>query len=265
MLAMKFRILLCFLIFLMTQLGWAKISEDLSVILPTNKAALNPLTNFVKEVPLMKVVSIGTFPHASSVHYLRAQVDKNNFQIPIQFEWQNDVLLSDTVLIEPNIKTLRALILRYFKSENDTDVDAEWIRAPYYDFHENEFTFMIKVKLSDNSVRFYGKTIFLMQNGYLAFQMLTPYHEKLPSYHKLWSAELKIKDSVDYQKSSNPRVRDMRDLLKRWAIPFGAKLGESTEELDQTNVDDNTRRTAVITFLIFSILFFIFVSPKAKD
>ena len=121
MLAMKFRILLCFLFFLMTQLCWAKITKDLSVTLPTNKTALNPLTNFVKEVPLMKVVSTGTFPHVSSVHYLRAQVDKNNFQIPIQFEWQNDILLSDTVLIEPNIKTFRALILQHFKSENDTD------------------------------------------------------------------------------------------------------------------------------------------------
>ncbi len=265
MFAMKFSISLYFLFFLATNLYWAKLPEELSVNLPLKKAPINPLTNFVKEVPFLKVISTGTYPHVTSLNFLKAEVEKNNFKIPVQFEWQSDINLSDTALIEPNIKTLRTLILQYFKLQNDSDADVEWIRAPFYDFHENELTFMVKVKLSDNSLRFYGKTIFLMQNGYLAFQILTPYHKKLPSYHKQWSEELKIKDAVDYRKSTNPRVRDMRDLLKRWTLPFGAKLEDLIEESEQTILDENTKRTAGITFLIFSILFFIFVSPKSKD
>ncbi len=204
-------------------------------------------------------------PNMSSVHYLRAQVSKNDFDIPVQFEWQNDILISDTVLLNPNIKMLRAIILQHFQAKDNENADVEWIRAPSYDFHENEFSFRAKVKLSDNSFRFYAKTIYLMQDGYLGFQILTPYHDKLPNYHKLWSRALKIKDSVDYRRSNNPRVRDMRDLLKRWSLPFGEQIDESNSELSQTNVDEDTRRTVGITFLIFSILFFIFVSPKAKD
>jgi len=261
----------------------ATVPEKLSVTLPSTKIPQNPLTNFVTEIPLMKVISTGTLPHLSSVHYLRAQVSKNDFDIPIQFEWENNILMSDTVLLNPNAKFLRNLIIQHFKNRHqtpiqsntathskedldvDVDVDVEWIRAPSYDFHENEFSFIAKVKLPDKSWRFFAKTIYLIHNGYLGFQILTPYHEKLATYHKNWSQALSIKDSIDYEKSSNPRVRDMRDLLKRWSIPIGATMSESTSESSNTNVNENTRRTVGVTFLIFSILFFIFLNPKAKD
>ena len=160
---------------------------------------------------------------------------------------------------------------QHFKADENSDVDVnkdvdvEWIRAPSYDFHENEFSFTAKIKLADNSLRFYAKTIYLFKEGYLGLQILTPYHEKLKTYHKLWSQALTIKESIDYQKSSNPRVRDMRDLLKRWSIPFGATISESASEVSDTSLNESTRRTVGITFLIFSILFFIFLSPKPKD
>ena len=57
----------------------------------------------------------------------------------------------------------------------------------------------------------------------------------------------------------------MRDLLKRWSIPFGATISESASEVSDTSLNESTRRTVGITFLIFSILFFIFLSPKPKD
>ena len=265
MLAMKFNINLCFLIFIATHIALAKVPEKLSVTLPSTKTPQNPLSNFVQEIPLMKVISEGTLPHSSSIHYLRAQVSKNNFDIPIQFEWESDILISDTVLINPNVKFLRSLILQHFEAKEDKDLDLEWIRAPSYDFHENEFSFIAKIKLSEDSWRFFSKTIYLTQDGYLGFQILTPYHDKLSTYHKIWSEALSIKDTIDYKRSSNPRVRDMRELLKRWSIPFGATLSESDSESSETNLNENTRRTIGITFLIFSILFFIFLNPKAKD
>ena len=214
MLAMKFNISLCFLIFTATHLALATVPENLTVILPSTKTPQNPLSDFVKETPLMKVISTGTLPHLSSVHYLRAQVSKDDFDIPIQFEWQKNILISDTILLNPNAKVLRTLIFQHFQSEEDKDVEVEWIRAPSYDFHENEFSFIAKIKLSDDSWRFFAKTIYLLNDGYLGFQILTPYHDKLTTYQKNWSQALSIKDSADYQKSSNPRVRDMQDLLK---------------------------------------------------
>ena len=131
--------------------------ETLSVTLPNLKKPKNPLSNFVTEIPLMKVISTGTLPHLSSVHFLRAQVTKNDFDIPVEFEWQNDILISDTVLLNLNGKVLRSLIIQYFqnreKEENEDlkaeDVDMEWIRAPSYNFHDNQFSFIAKVKLAD--------------------------------------------------------------------------------------------------------------------
>ena len=167
MLAMKFSMHFFFLIFLSTHLAFAKVPKKLSVTLPPSEIPQNPLSNFVKEVPLMKMISTGTLPHLSSVHYLRAQVSKNDFDIPVQFEWQSNIPISDTVLLNPNIKMLRAIILQHFSNDENSDVnvnknvDVEWIRAPSYDFHENEFSFTAKIKLADNSLRFYAKTIYL--------------------------------------------------------------------------------------------------------
>ena len=275
--------ILCFLIFLSTHLHIkageisvtknTKVSEKLTVTLPILKKPKNPLSDFVTEIPLMKVISTGTLPHLSSVHFLRAQVTKNDFDIPVEFEWQNDILISDTVLLNLNGKALRSLIIQHFqnreKEENEDskaeDVDMEWIRAPSYNFHDNQFSFIAKVKLPGDTWRFYAKTIYLLKDGYLGFQILTPYHEKLSTYHKNWSQALSIKDSVAYQKSTNPRVRDMRDLFKRWNVPFGSTMNESSVESTESNVNEKTRRTIGVTFLIFSILFFIFLNPKAKD
>lgn len=227
----------------------------------------NPLTSFVEIEPLINIISSGVLPHTSSVHYLRAEILKDDFKIPIHFEWETGIAISDTVLLQPNLKSFRSVVLAYFQQnqKSDSEMDLEWVRAPDYDFHSNEFHFSSRLINADGTKKFYGKSIYLLQNGYFAFQILAPFHEKLSAYINQWARELKIKQDVDYTKSSNPRVRDMRALLQRWALPFGAVLQTQPEDTTSSNVQSETRRTIGITFLIFSILFFILITPRNKQ
>ena len=56
----------------------------------------------------------------------------------------------------------------------------------------------------------------------------------------------------------------MRDLFKRWNVPFGSTMNESSVESTESNVNEKTRRTIGVTFLIFSILFFYLSKSKSK-
>ena len=56
----------------------------------------------------------------------------------------------------------------------------------------------------------------------------------------------------------------MRDLFKRWNVPFGSTMNESSVESTESNVNEKTRRTIGVTFLIFSILFFYLSKSKGK-
>lgn len=232
-----------------------------------NLPSQNPLTKFVEIEPLINIISSGVLPHSSSVHYLRAEILKDDFKIPIHFEWETGLAISDTVLLQPNLRSFRSVILTYFRQNQkaNSKVDLEWIHAPNYDFHSNEFHFSSRLLNPDGTKQFYGKSVYLLQDGYFSFQILAPFHKNLAAYSKQWARELKIKQSVDYTKSSNPKVRDMRALLQRWALPFGAILQKQVEDTTSPNVKTETRRTIGITFLIFSILFFILLTPRNKQ
>lgn len=261
---MKELLLLCSLMTAGFHFTEASESTDLSFELKPTLSEPNPLSEIVELVPLIKVISTGTLPHASSVHYLNAELISDDLKIPIQFEWQRNMAISDTVLLQPNLKAFRSSILSFFTKESELEADVEWIRAPNYDYHANQFNFSMKVKFSDKNQQFYGKSIYLLQDGYLSFQILAPYQDNLSGYLNQWASELKIKKNLDYHKSSNPRVRDMRDLLKRWSLPFGVNPQNAAEDAVDTSVNSDTRRTAGITFLLFSILFFILITPGTK-